>query len=223
MDWGVGWMATPRAERASGLPAPLARTPFGVLRPADAAAVYARPRQEFQRLTERGVLHKLSNGYYATVPTHSHDRIWRPSLEAAAYGIAAADYGVQGAMLMGLSAARLHGAIPRGLAVAVVAIDRNRPRLTLADRDATVLFVRRDTGRLDAERVTTDLGAALVTTIEQTLLDLAHRPDLGGVTNEAQDAVRALWPRADPELLEHIAGRRRLRSALRRARGWVGE
>lgn len=216
-------MATTRTERASGLPAPLARTPFGVLRPADAAAVYARPRQEFQRLTDRGVLHKLSTGYYATVPAHSHDRTWRPSLEAAAYGIAAADYGAQGAMLMGLSAARLHGAIPRALAVAVVAIDRNRPNLRLADRDATVLFVRRDTGRLDAERVSTDLGAALVTTIEQTLLDLAHRPDLGGVTNEAQEAVRALWPRADPDQLEHIAAERRLRTALRRARNWVGE
>ena len=96
-------MATTRTERASGLPAPLARTPFGVLRPADAAAVYARPRQEFLRLTDRGVLHKLANGYCATVPAHSHDRTWRPSLEAAAYGIAAADYGVQGAMLMGLA------------------------------------------------------------------------------------------------------------------------
>lgn len=86
-----------------------------------------------------------------------------------------------------------------------------------------MLFVRRDTGRLDAERVTTDLGAALVTTIEQTLLDLAHRPDVGGVTNGAQEAVRALWPRADPDQLEHIAAGRWLRTALRRACGWVGE
>ena len=149
------------------------------------------------------MLHELSTDYYATVPAHSHDRAWRPSLEAAAYGIAAADYGAQGAILMGLSAARLHGAIPRALAVAVVAIDRNRPNLTLADRDATVLFVRRDTGRLDAEQVSTDLGAALATTIEQSLLDLAHRPDLGGVTSDAQEAVQALWPRADPDQLEH--------------------
>ena len=212
-----------RTERASGLPAPLARTPFGVIRPADAQTVYARPRQEFQRLTDRGVLHKLSTGHYATVPQHSHDRTWRPSLEASAYGIAAADYGAQGAILMGLSAARLHGAIPRALAIAVIAIDRNRPNLTLADRDATVLFVRRDTRALDAEMVNTDLGTALVTTIEQTLLDLAHRPDLGGVPDEAQAAVRALWPRADADKLEQIAAERRLRTALRRAHTWVSE
>jgi len=210
-------------QRASGLPAPLARTLFGVLRPTDAKAVYARPRQEFQRLTDRGVLHKLATGYYATVPVHSYDRAWRPSLEAAAYGIAAADYGAQGAMLMGLSAARLHGAIPRALAVAVVAIDRNRLNLTMADREATVLFVRRDTDRLDAERVSTDLGAALVTTVEQTLLDLAHRPALGGVPQEVHEAVRALWPRADADQLEQIAAAQRLRAALRRARSWVGE
>lgn len=216
-------MPTTHRKRASALPAPLARRPFGVLRPADAGAVYAHPRQEFLRLTDRGVLHKLATGYYATVPVQARDRAWRPSLEAAAYGIAAADYGAQGATLMGLSAARLHGAAARALAVAVVAVDRNRPNLRLADRDAIVLFVRRDTARLDVERVSTDLGFALVTTVEQTLLDLAHRPGLGGVPDEAHDAVKALWPRAHADQLELIASQQRLRAALRRARGWVGE
>lgn len=216
-------MPTSRTERASGLPAPLARTPFGVLRPVDAASVYARPRQEFQRLTERGVLHRLATGYYAVVPPHSHDRTWQPTLEAAAYGIAAANYGAAGAVLMGLSAARLHGAIPRALAVAVVAIEKNRPTVSLTDRSAEVRFVRRDTTRLRAERMTTDLGTALVTTVEQTLLDLAHRPDLGAVPIEAHDAIRALWPRAVQDELDRIAVDQRLRTALRRARGWVGE
>jgi hypothetical protein len=82
--------------------------------------------------------------------------------------------------------------------------------------------VRRDTGRLDAERVNTDLGAALVTTVEQTLLDLAHRPDLGDVPAEAKAAIRALWPRADTDRLTAIAGQQRLRSALNRARELVG-
>ena len=216
-------MPTPRAERASGLPAPLARTPFGVLRPVDAARVYAQPRQEFQRLTKRGVLHRLATGYYAVVPPHSRDRTWQPTLEAAAYGIAAADYGAADAVLMGLSAARLHGAIPRAVAVAVVAIEKNRPTVSLVDRSAEVRFVRRDTTRLQAERMTTDLGTALVTTVEQTLLDLAHRPDLGAVPLEAHDAVSALWPRAVQDELERIAADQRLRAALRRARGWVGE
>ncbi len=53
---------------------------------------------------------------------------------------------------MGLSAARLHGAVSRALAVAVVAIEKNRPNVALADRDAYVVFVRRRTARLDAER-----------------------------------------------------------------------
>lgn len=216
-------MAPLRTERASGLPAPLARTPFGVLRPIDAADVYALPRQEFKRLTDRGVLHRLATGYYAVVPAHSHDRAWQPTLEAAAYGIAAADYGPGGAVLMGLSAARLHGAIPRALAIAVVAVERNRPALSLVDRDARVRFARRDTGRLQAERMNTDMGTALVTTVEQTLLDLAHRPDLGDVPAEAYDAVRALWSRADTEELERIAAEQRLRAALRRARDLAGE
>ena len=210
-----------RGVRASGLPPQLARRPFGVLRPVDAVDVYANPAKDLARLAERGSLHKLATGYYAVVPPHSTDRAWLPSVEAAAFGIAAADYGPNGAVLMGLSAARLHGAVPRALDVAVVAVPKNRPALLLGDRDATVRFVRRDTDRLDAERVNTDLGAALVTTVEQTLLDLAHRPHLGGVPAEANAAIRALWPRADPDHVGEIAGQQRLRSALDRARKLV--
>jgi hypothetical protein len=186
-------------------------------------AVYARPPQEFARLANRGLLHKVATGYYAIVPPHSTDRRWLPSLEAVAYGIAAADYGSDSVVLMGLSAARLHGAIPRALAVAVVAIEKNQPGLALADRDARLTFVRRDTHRLDAERLSTDLGSALVTTAEQTLLDLARRPDLGGVPGEARAAVRALWPRVDRTRLEQLAGEQRLRAALSRAQTWTGK
>lgn len=214
-------MTVNRAMRASGLPPQLARRPFGVLRPVDAADVYANPAKDLARLADRGSLHKLATGYYAVVPPHSTDRAWLPSLEAAAYGIGAADYGPDGAVLMGLSAARLHGAVPRALDVAVVAVPKNRPSLVLGDREATVRFVHRDTDRLDAERVNTDLGSALVTTVEQTLLDLAHRPDLGDVPVEAHAAIRALWPRTDSDRLTEIAGQQRLRSALARARKLV--
>lgn len=98
---------------------------------------------------------------------------------------------------------------------------KNRPNLVLTDRKAVVRFVRRDTDRLDAERLNTDLGAALVTTVEQTLLDLAHRPHLGGVPAEANAAIWALWPRADTARLTEIASEQRLRSALLRARTLV--
>ena len=32
----------------------------------------------------------------------------------------------------------------------------------------------------------TDLGRALVTSVKQTVLDVAHRPDLGGMPDEAR-------------------------------------
>lgn len=209
-------------RRSSGLPAALGRVGKGVLRPADAAEVYARPSQEFARLVERGVLHKVATGYYVVVPLAARDRTWRPTLEAVAYGIAAADYGADGSILMGRSAARLHGVIPRALGVAVVAVDRDRPTIALADREATVVFVRRDTARLDAERVSTDLGSALATSVEQTVLDLARRPTLGGSPADAQEIVRALWPRADEQRLQALAQQQRMRATLRRARAWAG-
>lgn len=215
-------MNVERVERASGLPPELARRPFAVLRPLDAKAVYARPRQEFARLTHRGLLHRLATGYYAIVPAAAIDRAWRPTLEAAAFGVAAADYGPDAAVLMGLSAARVLGAVPRALAVAVVAVPKQRADLTLADRDATVTFVRRDVAAVDAERVDTDLGPALVTGVEQTLLDLTHRLDLGGIPDEARAAVRALWPRADPATLAELAGAQRRKATLERARRWAG-
>ncbi len=217
-------MTTPTdqpSRRARGLPAVLARVAFGVLRPIDAVQVYAQPRPEFRRLSGLGVLHRVATGYYAVVPPAAYDRSWLPSLEAAAYGVAAADYGADAVVLMGLSAARLHGALPRALAVAVVAVPKQRPLLRLVDRDAHLVFARRATDRLDAERVGTDLGTALVTTIEQTLLDLAHRPDLGDVPGEARAAVAALWPRADRARLAELAGGQRLRAALERARHWA--
>jgi hypothetical protein len=40
---------------------------------------------------------------------------WMSTLEAAAAGIATADFGPANAILMGVSTARLHGAIPRAL------------------------------------------------------------------------------------------------------------
>ena len=99
-------MEKTRRQRAAGLPATLAQSPFGVLRPRDGHDVYVEPRPEFVRLASRGVLHRLATGYYALVPPSAHDRAWLPSLEAAAFGVAAADYGADGAVLMVVSAAR---------------------------------------------------------------------------------------------------------------------
>jgi AbiEi antitoxin C-terminal domain len=202
------------AHVAGRLPAALLRRPLRVLRPKDAAEVYAHPRPEFARLARAGVLHRLANGYYAVVPDDQIDRAWIPELESAALGIAAADQGVDAVALMGLSAARLHGAIPRALGVAVVAAAGHRTGLRMVDRDATVVFVRRDVAALDVERRVTELGHGWVTTMEQTLLDLAARPGLGDMPEEADAAVNALLPRADRAVLQALAGSQRRHATL---------
>ena len=205
------------APKVSGrVPPQLLRRPLRVLRPQDAEGVYAHPRPEFVRLARGGALHRLATGYYAVVPDDQVDRAWLPELEAAALGIAAADQGVDTVALMGLSAARVHGAIPRALGVAVVAAAGHRTPLRLADRDATVLFVRRTVAGLDVQREATELGAGWVTTVEQTLLDLAARPDLGGLPEEAETAIHALLPRADRTALTELAVAQRRRASLDR-------
>jgi hypothetical protein len=205
------------ARRVAGrLPSALLRRPLRVLRPQDAADVYAHPRPEFARLERAGVLHRLANGYYAVVPEDQIDRPWLPELEPAALGIAAADQGVDAVALMGLSAARLHGALPRAVGVALIAAAGHRSTLRLVDRDATVLFVRRDVTSLDLERRAMELGQGLVTTVEQTVLDLGARPDLGDLPLEAKTAIRALLPRVDHDVLEELASTQRRRATLDR-------
>lgn len=198
------------------VPPALLRGPVRVLRPADAAGVYAHPRPEFARLARAGALHKVATGYYVPVPDSEVGRPWLPGLEAAAWGVAAADEGVDAVAVMGISAARVHGAIPRALGVAVIAAGRHRPTLRLADRDAVVVFVRRDVTRLDVQRETFKLGAGWVTSVEQTLLDLAARPELGGTPDVAHAAVTALLPRADRDLLAGLAAAQRRKATLAR-------
>src|SRR6059058_1687806 len=93
----------------------LAALPLRTLRPQKAAAVYAQPRVEVRRLERRGALHRLAHGYYVVVPQEHAGTDWMPALEAAAAGIATADFGPGNAILMGISAARIHGAIPRAI------------------------------------------------------------------------------------------------------------
>lgn len=207
----------------AAVPRELARLPMRTLRPQQAAGVYAQPRGEVRRLERRGALHRLAHGYYVVVPQEQIGTEWMPTLEAAAAGIATADFGAGAVVLMGVSAARLHGAIPRAIAAAIVAVPAQRNAITLADRTATVRFVKRDTARLDAERMSTELGATLVTTPEQTVLDLARRPALGDAEDEVRDAVRILLARSDPAQLDDLATEQHAQASLRRAWGWAGE
>ena len=121
-----------------------------------------------------------------------------------ALGIAVADYGRDAVALMGSTAARLLGAIPRALATAVVAIPRQRP--LLATTAGKVQFVTRKVERLDTQRVVTDMTTGWVTTSEQTVLDLADRPDLGNIApTTAEEAIHALAARGSSHLVEQLA------------------
>jgi hypothetical protein len=193
------------ARQAVGVPPRLARRTNRVLRPRDAEDVYEHPRAEFARLTRLGALRRLATGYYALVPQDRlGDRRWIPAIEAVALGIAQADYDVPNVALMGVSAARHHGAIPRAIALAVVAVPKQRS--VLLGEVGSVVFVKRDVRRLDLERIDTQLVSGWVTTVEQTLLDLASRPKLGDLsTSETDEAIRALARRADWDLVTRLA------------------
>lgn len=203
------------ARMAVAVPPALARRANQVLRPRDAQDVYAHPRPELARLVRTGAAVRLAPGYLALVPrTRLGDSTWRPELEAAALGITQADYGRDAVALMGLSAARYHGAIPRALAIAVIAVPKQRPTLNTAV--GQVVFSRRDCARLDVERIETELTSGWVTTVEQTLLDLAARPGLGGLpATEVQQAIRQLAARADVTLVAELAAAQRRPAALR--------
>jgi hypothetical protein len=207
---------------ALGLPPALARRGNRVLRPRDAIGVYKHPRPEFARLTTAGVLARVAYGYAAIVPQHRlGDSAWRPDIAAVALGVAQADYGPDDVALMGVSAARHHGAIPRAIALATVAAPKQRP--ILMTEFGKLIFVKRDVSALDLEKITTELGVGWVTTVEQTLLDLADRPTLGDLGPDAMtEAIRALAARADMELVAELGTRQHKPGALKSVRQLAG-
>jgi hypothetical protein len=200
----------------------LTRRANKVLRPRDAADVYAYPRSEFERLLDQSVLCHISTGYYALAPMERlGDPRWRPDLAAVALGVAQADYGRDAAALMSVTAARRHGALPRAVATAVVAVPKQRPvlRTTVGD----VVFVKRDVRRLDLERVETELTTGWMTTPEQTAIDVAARPGLGGVEEaDAQSILRALARRIDWAITEQLARDQHRPGALARLKEAAG-
>lgn len=209
-------------KHSTPIPAALAQVPLKTIRPRDAAAVYTHPRTQLVRLAEHGLLHRLADGYYVVVPQDMVGRRWIPDLDAAAAGIATTIHNHSDIVVMGLSAARLHGVIPRALATAIVAVPSQHRPVALTDRPAVVRFVKRDTGNLDAERIRTELGPVLVTTLEQTVLDLAHRPGLGDNEADVPAAVAALYARSDKKRLQGLAAEQRRLASLHRAEDWAG-
>lgn len=199
---------------------PLAALKRGVLRPRDAGEIYAQPHAEFLRWEREGVLFKIAHGYYAHIPEASRGAHWRPDIEAIALGIGQADYGKNEVALMHLSAARLHGAIPRALAVAVLAVPKQRPAINTTR--GRIIFVKREVDRLKRLRIETELATGWVTSIEQTALDLARRPGLiQGLSDVAMEAAVSLFARCKEEKLQAIVREQRMGAALDRLTNWA--
>ena len=192
-----------------------ARAPMRTVRAANLAGVYAHPGPELAILHRRVVVHRLAHGIYCAVPAEHTGGSWRPTLEAAAAAVATVLYGDRVPVLTGLTAARMHRALPRAIGIGYVAVPTQRRPLRLADRDGEVRFVTRAVADLDAVAMATELGQVLVTTPEQTVLDLA-RADPRAEDLDAQEAIDALWPECDPGVLEEIAGRQRMRTTYER-------
>jgi hypothetical protein len=53
-----------------------------------------------------------------------------------------------------------------------------------------------------------------VTTVEQTLIDLISRPELGGAPDAAREGISALMARADVSLLRQLAAAQRRRNVV---------
>ena len=88
------------------------------------------------------------------------------------------------------------------------------------DPDVSVV---RDTARLGAERIDTELGAVLVTTAEQTVLDLVKRPGRGDVEGEVWPTVEQLYQGCDQGILGEIADAQKMRTTFTRLQDRLGE
>lgn len=198
------------------LPWELSSTSAGILRPADLRPRYAHPAKEFRRFRDQGAIKRLAHGYYVVVPERYRRTAWRPSVEAAALGIAQADYGVDGAVGMGITAVRLLGRLARAPGTAQIAIAGQRPPLNTAA--GLIRFVTRRLGSLDVQRAETEIGSAWITTPGQTILDLADKPDRVPLPfAETSDAIVQLSADADWPLIADLAQRQRKGPAALRA------
>lgn len=193
----------------------------GVLRPRDAKEIYTQPALQFKRLEKTGVLLKVAHGYYLHIPESMRGKAWRPEMEALALALGQADYGKNDVALMHLSAARIHGAIPRAVALAVLAVPKQRP--ILETKFGRIIFVKRDVSELKRMRIDTELGSGWATNLEQTTLDLANWENLILDFREiVQEAAVTLFQRIGRGKLSAFANERGITSNLLKVESWVG-
>ena len=206
--------------KSAGVPAEALLSPTLMLTGRSASGVYAQPAAELARLTRNGAAIKLARGFYAAVPVGKRADSWLPSLEATAAGIASAAYGVGKGAIWGLSAARVHGALPRALSVAYAMGPTQHGTVELIQRPGRVEFRCRDTQRLELEYFDTELGPGLVTSIAQTILDLSSS-EFEEFGDPRSEAVRNLMAIVEPSELDELSQRVRGKSALGRAQRLV--
>ncbi len=181
-----------------------------------------RPDAELQRLSDAGTVIMLAKGFYALVPEdrRGEHTAWRPTIEGAALGIAAALHTPENVALIGPSAVRAHRCYPRALGTAYVAVpQQRRPRVTVLGE---VRFVEREIDNLDTVRIETDLGPGWATSVEQTALDLCRDRPAWNITDESRaEMIRRLADRIDWDLIDEIAAARRSVKTLRRLRAML--
>lgn len=167
-----------------------------------AAEVTDNAGRALARLVRDGLVVKVAHGAYMAVG-NGDGALWRPDIETQAAAVAMTRF--PRAVLMGVTAARVHGAIPRAIGAAVVAVPKGEKRRPVRlEPEGTMILVDRD---LDTLRTARTRGGAEVTTVEQTLVDLVRRPGIGGMEGEVGAAVRVLKQMADRAKLEEIIGR----------------
>lgn len=194
----------------------LARFDKDVFRIRDFGETYAK--QDFARLEKSGAILRVAHGHYMLVPERHRkpDPDWRPSLERIGLGITTAQYGSDEVAIIGPSAARVHGAVPRALGIATVSTPSTMPR-DVTTVMGTVRLYPRTIDKMDVIRIDNDLATGLVTSIEMTMLDLmAKAPKWPLLESDKLEAVRWLADRADWDIAEEVARDFRRKAAFER-------
>lgn len=179
------------------------RAPLRTIRFADVEGLRPNVWRILNRLVDQGAVVRLAHGIYTAPPGGRDGRTWVPGLETAGLAIASARHGARAVALMGVSAARHWGAIPRAIASATVAVSGGARR-PVEIVGGTVYFIERDINRLDVIVDELELGSALVTTPAQTLYDLLMRPDRAGQRDAALEGARNLAAQVDARAFDEI-------------------
>ena len=192
----------------------LAKADDYILRQRDFAS--ASVHDDFKRFVNAGVILRVCRGAYVRVPeAHRQPNVtWRPPLERVALGLAAVEFGDQAVALVGPSAARAHGVIPRALPIATVSYPSTRPR-DISTVCGTVRTYRRRVDQMDVVHHDNDLIRGQVTSVEMTMLDLASAAPKWPIGDaDRMLAVRLLAARSNWEVATEIAEQYRKKASL---------